>query len=137
MKQVIAFVLLLPFLSGCGAMALLFPNSKEYKPVYAKVFDEEQKKKDEAACHDVADNYRPGVDVGGTIQSGISGAASNAGYGVVYGFGPPAAGAGSSMVSSLMDGLGINGLNSIRVLVRCLKGYAAIDHAFIIADPHD
>lgn len=136
MKQVTAFVLLLPLLCGCTALSMVFPSSKTYKPVFAEVFDQDQKDKDVVKCHVVADNYKPGIDTGGIVQSGISGASSNAGYGVVYGFGPPAAGAASAMVSTAMDGLGINGANSIKIFVKCLEGYSRIDHAFIISDPH-
>lgn len=132
--RISALVLLAPTLLGCGSLEI-FPNSKDYVPLTARINDPVQYQKDLAECHLVADGYRPGINTGNVAQSTFNGAANNAGYGVVNTLVPVAGAVGGAAVA-LVAGIGITGQDSITILVRCIVEETRRDNSAVVADPH-
>lgn len=118
-------------LCGCA----IFPSAESYIPVVVKVENAKQYALDLLECHAIADKFKPGVSPGSIAQATVSGATSNAAYGVVNPLVPLAGAAGGALTATL-GGLDLTGANSIKVLVRCLEEETHRDRSALLADPN-
>ena len=131
-------VFVLPLLlAGCGLTSgEFFPSSVSYHAVYARVYNQDQKGKDEKECHALADNYSPGLKTGAIAQAAIEGGSNNLAYAPIN-VAVPLAGAAGGAASSALVGIGVNGQQTIKIYMRCLEKLSREDKAFIIADPNE
>ncbi len=128
---------LIQILVGALASSLLVAciPLENFKPLVIDVTDQSALDRDSRQCLQVAEGYKPGLDVGQIASATAQGASGNLANAVINPL-VPAFGAAGGAATATLQGFGLLDASQKRVLLRCLEHRGMKSGAYNLVDPN-